>query len=42
VGSEVLIIDDAAQAFGLTIKGKFLGADGHVGFYSFGRGKTWR
>ena len=40
VGSEVLIIDDAAQAFGLTVKGKLLGADGHVGFYSFGRGKN--
>lgn len=39
-GSEVLIIDDAAQAFGIKEGEHFLGAGGHAGFYSFGRGKN--
>jgi dTDP-4-amino-4,6-dideoxygalactose transaminase len=40
VGSEILIIDDAAQAFGIQAGGKWLGTGGHAGFYSFGRGKN--
>ena len=39
-GSEVLIIDDAAQAYGLKAGGRFLGLGGNAGFYSFGRGKN--
>lgn len=40
VGSEVLIIDDAAQAYGLEAGGRFLGLGGQAGFFSFGRGKN--
>jgi dTDP-4-amino-4,6-dideoxygalactose transaminase len=39
-GPDVLIIDDAAQGYGIKINGKFLGTGGDVGFYSFGRGKN--
>lgn len=39
-GSEVLIIDDAAQAYGLKAGGRFLGLGGDAGFFSFGRGKN--
>ncbi len=40
VGADVLIIDDAAQGFGIQVNGRFLGTCGDVGFYSFGRGKN--
>ena len=40
VGPEILIIDDAAQGYGLKVKGRFLGTGGDAGFYSFGRGKN--
>lgn len=40
VGPEILIIDDAAQAFGIKAGGQWLGTSGHLGFYSFGRGKN--
>lgn len=40
VGSEVLIIDDAAQGYGIKAGGRFLGLGGDVGFFSFGRGKN--
>jgi dTDP-4-amino-4,6-dideoxygalactose transaminase len=39
-GPEVMIIDDAAQGFGIKADGEFLGNGGEVGFYSFGRGKN--
>jgi perosamine synthetase len=34
------VIDDAAQALGTTVDGRPAGATGHIGFYSFGRGKS--
>jgi dTDP-4-amino-4,6-dideoxygalactose transaminase len=34
------VIDDAAQALGTTVDGRPAGTTGHVGFYSFGRGKS--
>ena len=34
------VIDDAAQALGTTVAGRPAGTSGHVGFYSFGRGKS--
>ena len=34
------VIDDAAQALGTTVDGRPAGTSGHVGFYSFGRGKS--
>jgi len=40
VGPDVAIIDDAAQAMGIRIKGRHLGTFGDGGFYSFGRGKN--
>ncbi len=40
VGPDRMIIDDAAQAFGIRIDGRYLGTGGDVGFYSFGRGKN--
>jgi dTDP-4-amino-4,6-dideoxygalactose transaminase len=36
----VFIIDDAAQALGTTVDGRPAGTGGHIGFYSFGRGKS--
>lgn len=36
----VFVVDDAAQALGTTVDGRPAGATGHVGFYSFGRGKS--
>ena len=36
----VFLIDDAAQALGTTIEGRPAGTTGHIGFYSFGRGKS--
>jgi len=39
-GPDILIIDDAAQAYGIKANGKFLGTAGDAGFYSFGRGKN--
>lgn len=39
-GPEMMIIDDAAQAFGIRNGGRYLGTGGDVGFYSFGRGKN--
>jgi perosamine synthetase len=40
VGSETLIIDDAAQGYGIKAAGRFLGLSGNAGFFSFGRGKN--
>ncbi|NMC43892.1 MAG: DegT/DnrJ/EryC1/StrS aminotransferase family protein [candidate division Zixibacteria bacterium] len=40
VGSETLIVDDAAQGYGIKAKGRFLGLGGNIGFFSFGRGKN--
>jgi dTDP-4-amino-4,6-dideoxygalactose transaminase len=40
VGPGTLIIDDAAQAFGIRTGNGYLGTTGDVGFYSFGRGKN--
>jgi perosamine synthetase len=34
------VIDDAAQALGTTVEGRPAGTTGHIGFYSFGRGKS--
>ena len=34
------VLDDAAQALGATLEGKFAGTLGDVGFYSLGRGKA--
>jgi dTDP-4-amino-4,6-dideoxygalactose transaminase len=34
------VIDDAAQALGTMVDGRPAGTTGHVGFYSFGRGKS--
>ena len=34
------VIDDAAQALGTTVDGRPAGTTGHIGFYSFGRGKS--
>jgi dTDP-4-amino-4,6-dideoxygalactose transaminase len=34
------VIDDAAQALGTTVDGRPAGTAGHIGFYSFGRGKS--
>jgi dTDP-4-amino-4,6-dideoxygalactose transaminase len=39
-GSEVLLIDDAAQGYGIKAGGRFLGLGGQAGFFSFGRGKN--
>jgi perosamine synthetase len=39
-GTEVLIIDDAAQGYGLKAGGRFLGLGANAGFFSFGRGKN--
>lgn len=39
-GPDRMIIDDAAQAFGVKINERYLGTGGDVGFYSFGRGKN--
>ncbi|MDD4052113.1 MAG: DegT/DnrJ/EryC1/StrS family aminotransferase [candidate division Zixibacteria bacterium] len=39
-GTEILIIDDAAQGYGLKNGDRFLGLGGHAGFFSFGRGKN--
>lgn len=39
-GGEILVIDDAAQGFGITARGNLLGTSGHAGFFSFGRGKN--
>jgi perosamine synthetase len=40
VGPEVLVIDDAAQGYGIKAGGRFLGLGGQAGFFSFGRGKN--
>ena len=40
VGSQILIIDDAAQGYGIKNDDRFLGTAGDCGFYSFGRGKN--
>lgn len=40
VGSKMLIIDDAAQGYGIKNDDRFLGTAGDCGFYSFGRGKN--
>lgn len=40
VGSERLIIDDAAQGYGIHAEGRLLGMGGNAGFFSFGRGKN--
>lgn len=34
------VIDDAAQALGTMVDGRPAGTTGHIGFYSFGRGKS--
>jgi perosamine synthetase len=34
------VIDDAAQALGTNVDGRPAGTTGHIGFYSFGRGKS--
>ena len=39
-GSEVTLVEDAAQAFGGEVAGRKLGTLGDVGFFSFGRGKA--
>ncbi len=39
-GPDRMIIDDAAQAFGIKIDERYLGTKGDAGFYSFGRGKN--
>jgi perosamine synthetase len=39
-GPEVIVVDDAAQAFGIKAINTFLGTGGKAGFYSFGRGKN--
>lgn len=36
----VFVIEDAAQALGTTVDGRPAGTTGHIGFYSFGRGKS--
>ena len=35
----VLVVDDAAQGLGATLRGRYLGAGGALGVLSFGRGK---
>ncbi len=40
VGSEIPIIEDAAQAMGEELSGKKLGTFGDAGFFSLGRGKA--
>jgi len=40
VSPDTMIIDDAAQAFGIKINERYLGTNGDAGFYSFGRGKN--
>jgi len=39
-GYGTFVIDDAAQALGTTVDGRPAGTTGHIGFYSFGRGKS--
>jgi dTDP-4-amino-4,6-dideoxygalactose transaminase len=39
-GPGIMIIDDAAQAYGIKSGDRFLGTGGDAGFYSFGRGKN--
>lgn len=39
-GSGAVLIDDAAQAFAFRRGERWLGTEGDVGFFSFGRGKT--
>ncbi len=36
----IFVIEDAAQAIGVTDNGKILGTQGDIGFFSLGRGKT--
>lgn len=36
----IYLIDDAAQSMGTRIEGRASGAQGHLGFYSLGRGKN--
>ena len=38
--NDIKVIDDASQAFGLVVDGKWAGTFGDVGVYSFGFGKT--
>lgn len=38
--NNVLIIDDAAQSFGATLNGKYVGTFGDAGFFSFSPGKA--
>lgn len=38
--NNVFVVDDAAQAFGAKIEGKYCGTFGDVGFFSLGRGKN--
>ena len=38
--NDIKVIDDASQAFGLVVDGKWAGTFGDVGIYSFGFGKT--
>lgn len=40
VGTDMLLVDDAAQAFDVRLDGKALGTLGDCGIYSFGRGKN--
>jgi perosamine synthetase len=40
-GSGVFLVDDAAQAMGAKLAGKWLGTYGDVGLYSLGRGKNF-
>ncbi|MCK4440519.1 MAG: DegT/DnrJ/EryC1/StrS aminotransferase family protein, partial [Sulfurovaceae bacterium] len=38
--NNILMIDDAAQAFGATLENRFIGTFGDSGFFSFSPGKT--
>jgi perosamine synthetase len=40
-GSGIFLVDDAAQAMGAKLAGKWLGACGDVGLFSLGRGKNF-
>ena len=37
---DVFVVEDAAQAMGISWQGRFLGTIGDAGFFSFGRGKN--